>query len=1338
MFRPARWRTDKNKVKAVFKLQFHVTQMLQSGVDALVLSIVPVDIGKATTRLDKASVNGGICRWDNPVYETVKFVQDSKTGKFTERIYYFVLSTGLSKASTIGEVSIDFADYAEATKPSSVSLPFKNSRCDAVLHVSIQRLQENNDKREEEECEDGKIKHDANNNNKSLRTYLTNGHADESTRSDASEDVSAKSNTRGAELSADCRTSSGSDLTLSSSEGSGGLDTPREHGVRNASIQPNTNGFVSPPGHPQDPQNPAANATVYDVQQRPQWGWLAASEHGLSTDNSTNDSQDALPKEGSQPAADMEIERLKAELTAIARQKDMSDLELQTLKKQIIKESKKGQDLSKEIMSLKEERDALKAECENLKSFHKRMEEAKASTKSLLDTGDLRTLVEEIRQELSYEKDLNANLRLQLNKTQESNAELVLAVQDLDEMLEQKNKEIYNLSNNHEPNKNSHEMERKSSKYETEDDEDQKELEELAREHSDAKETYLLEQKILDLYGEIELYKRDKDELEMQMEQLALDYEILKQENHDIAYKLEQNQLQEQLKIQYECSSPPPAIEGIESHTESLENQLKNQSEELSNSMATIKELEDQVCKLEAQISKLEEEMEKQARGFESDVDALRRDKAEQEQRAIQAEEALRKSRSTESHIKSLESQLMKESEELSHSLATIKILEAQISRLEEQLEKQADEFEVDLDAVTRDKIEQEQRAIHAEEALQNVTSTVESLENQLVKQSDELSNSQATIKVREAQISRLEEKMEKQARGFEAELDTVMCNKVEQEQRAINAEEALQESRSTERCIEVLENQLKKQSEELSDSLATIKVLETQISRLEEEMEKQAHGFETDLDAVTRDKIEQEQRAIRAEEILRKTRLRNANTAERLQEEFKRLSVQMASTFDANEKATMRAMKEASELRARKRLVEQMLHKVKEELHSVKGDYEVKLIGLSNQIDVMTVKIQQMSLEIEDKSKQLENQKNHDEQVSSDFPEEMQNLKAENERLKAEISCFSEHLVQQETLRTELEAMKKSVEESETLLQRKTVERNELVITIVLLKEEAEQLLDELSKMRDLKNEKETVGSRDLQSELEELRAQYDALKRSLSEDEAEIEKLRKQIFQLKGELKKKDDALANNEKKLKDRNGHTQLSDGAKTSPKNKKSAPNSQNSKEMASLREKVKMLEALIKSKETALETSTSSFLEKERELQSKIEELEDKVEEFSQSIALQTVVEDKCVTVEPPNDSACVSGQNGAAAALSLSKSDANSLEKEADMSRVDNGDGNLCSDMLTELLLLKERNKLMENELKEIQERYSEMSLKFAEVEGERQKLVMTVRYLKNSRKGGQ
>ncbi|MCI18235.1 myosin-11-like, partial [Trifolium medium] len=50
--------------------------VLQSGVDALVLSIVPGDIGRPTKRLEKATVRDGNCRWENP---------------------------GLSKASAVGE-----------------------------------------------------------------------------------------------------------------------------------------------------------------------------------------------------------------------------------------------------------------------------------------------------------------------------------------------------------------------------------------------------------------------------------------------------------------------------------------------------------------------------------------------------------------------------------------------------------------------------------------------------------------------------------------------------------------------------------------------------------------------------------------------------------------------------------------------------------------------------------------------------------------------------------------------------------------------------------------------------------------------------------------------------------------------------------------------------------------------------------------------------------------------------------------------------------------------------------------------------------------------------------
>ena len=53
----------------------------------------------------------------------------------------------------------------------------------------------------------------------------------------------------------------------------------------------------------------------------------------------------------------------------------------------------------------------------------------------------------------------------------------------------------------------------------------------------------------------------------------------------------------------------------------------------------------------------------------------------------------------------------------------------------------------------------------------------------------------------------------------------------------------------------------------------------------------------------------------------------------------------------------------------------------------------------------------------------------------------------------------------------------------------------------------------------------------------------------------------------------------------------------------------------------------------------------------------------------------------------------------------------------------------------SELDSLKEMNKEMQQELNELHERYLKISLKFTEVKGERQQLVMMVRTLKNALK---
>lgn len=51
------------------------------------------------------------------------------------------------------------------------------------------------------------------------------------------------------------------------------------------------------------------------------------------------------------------------------------------------------------------------------------------------------------------------------------------------------------------------------------------------------------------------------------------------------------------------------------------------------------------------------------------------------------------------------------------------------------------------------------------------------------------------------------------------------------------------------------------------------------------------------------------------------------------------------------------------------------------------------------------------------------------------------------------------------------------------------------------------------------------------------------------------------------------------------------------------------------------------------------------------------------------------------------------------------------------------------------MLEIKTRHSSTEKELKEMHDRYSQLSLQFAEVEGERQKLMMTLKNLRVSKK---
>ncbi|KAL9236999.1 hypothetical protein vseg_011593 [Gypsophila vaccaria] len=140
MLRNTRWKLEKTKVKVVFRLQFHATHIPQTGWNNLFISCVPTDSGKVSAKTNKANVRNGTCKWADPIYETTRLLQDSKTKQYEEKLYKLVVAMGTSRSSLLGEANINLSDYVDSSKPTVVMLPLQGSDSGAILHVTVQLL----------------------------------------------------------------------------------------------------------------------------------------------------------------------------------------------------------------------------------------------------------------------------------------------------------------------------------------------------------------------------------------------------------------------------------------------------------------------------------------------------------------------------------------------------------------------------------------------------------------------------------------------------------------------------------------------------------------------------------------------------------------------------------------------------------------------------------------------------------------------------------------------------------------------------------------------------------------------------------------------------------------------------------------------------------------------------------------------------------------------------------------------------------------------------------------------------------------------------------------------
>ncbi|KAK8445169.1 hypothetical protein SEVIR_9G272100v4 [Setaria viridis] len=140
MSRVPKWKIEKTKVKVVFRLQFHATNIPSTGWDKLFLSFISADTGKVTAKTNKANVRNGSCKWPDPIYEATRLLQDPRTKTYDDKLYKLVVAMGTSRSSILGEVDVNLAEFAEALKPASIALPLRGSDFGTLLHITAQLL----------------------------------------------------------------------------------------------------------------------------------------------------------------------------------------------------------------------------------------------------------------------------------------------------------------------------------------------------------------------------------------------------------------------------------------------------------------------------------------------------------------------------------------------------------------------------------------------------------------------------------------------------------------------------------------------------------------------------------------------------------------------------------------------------------------------------------------------------------------------------------------------------------------------------------------------------------------------------------------------------------------------------------------------------------------------------------------------------------------------------------------------------------------------------------------------------------------------------------------------
>lgn len=448
MFRLHKHKSDKFGGTLDFKFSSFQALQVPKGWDRLFVYIISVETGKTLSKSGKGSVRNGTCRWTESLTESIPVSEK----EIDDCLFKFVVSMGSSRSGILGEATVNLGSYRNAETAVPVSLPLKKCNHGTILLVRIQCLTPRAKPREEQFEEPGSYAEDV----------IAVDYIDMENKSDVSDSSVARSVGSSSSNHLDSASgtgehsrelsfsASGSRYSFDSMEGS--LDYSLQNnliGTSNLVGRQDSTGSQNSSSYGSYSLNDSSrsNHSSFNSASRSHLQNQRESLNQVSRTVASSPLRNADSSKDLLEAAEATIEELRAEARMWEQNARRLMFDLEKMRKDLSDQSMHCASLEMQLSESHRECDGSKQKIEQLKILLEESVAKQTTTEKLkFQAKEMDNFQKEIEDELKFQKETNADLALQLKKTQESNIELVTILQELEDTIEIQKIEISDLS----------------------------------------------------------------------------------------------------------------------------------------------------------------------------------------------------------------------------------------------------------------------------------------------------------------------------------------------------------------------------------------------------------------------------------------------------------------------------------------------------------------------------------------------------------------------------------------------------------------------------------------------------------------------------------------------------------------------------------------------------------------------------------------------------------------------------------------------------------------------------------------------------------------------------